>query len=58
VQLAHLVPDEQTVKAREMQAPIRRKGVKRGKVELEKEKQREEEEGEMLRNLVGMGVWS
>lgn len=56
--LAHLVPDAQTVKARELETPLRRKGIKRGKLELEREKQREEEEGEMLRSLVGMGVWS
>lgn len=57
-QLAHLVPDPDAVRQREQETPIRRKGVKRGKHDLEKEKQREEEEGEMLRNLVGMGVFT
>lgn len=37
---------------------MRRKGIKRSKHELERERQREAEEGEMMRNLVGMGVWA
>ncbi|WOO80873.1 uncharacterized protein LOC62_03G004399 [Vanrija pseudolonga] len=56
--LAHLVPDPEAVRDREQNTPIRRKGVKRNKVELEREKQREEEEGEMLRSLAGIGVWA
>ncbi|KAL1411278.1 hypothetical protein Q8F55_002229 [Vanrija albida] len=56
--LAHLVPDPNAVREREQSTPIRRKGVKRNKVELEREKQREEEEGEMLRSLAGIGVWA
>lgn len=56
-QLLHLVPDSASVQARAQDTPLRRKGIKRNKVELEREKRREEEEGEMLRNLAGMGVW-
>lgn len=56
--LAHLVPDQETVRQREADTPMRRKGIKRSKHELEKERQREAEEGEMMRNLVGMGVWA
>ncbi|TXT13779.1 hypothetical protein VHUM_01146 [Vanrija humicola] len=57
IALSHLVPDPLAVRDREQNTPMRRKGVKRNKVELEREKQREEEEGEMLRNLAGIGVW-
>lgn len=56
--LAHLVPDPDTVRQREADTPMRRKGIKRSKQELERERQREAEEGEMMRNLVGMGVWA
>ena len=61
-ELAHLVPARDEVKAREVEAPIRRKGVKRTREDLEREKRREEEEGEVLRGLVGvrmgLGVWA
>lgn len=56
-QLLHLVPDSASVQARAHDTPLRRKGIKRNKAELDREKRREEEEGEMLRNLAGMGVW-
>ncbi|KAL7422249.1 hypothetical protein Q5752_002895 [Cryptotrichosporon argae] len=55
-QLAHLVPDVDTVRAREADTPIRRKGVKRSRDELERERARDEE-GDMLRSLVGIGGW-
>ncbi|KAK4686346.1 hypothetical protein P7C73_g3783, partial [Tremellales sp. Uapishka_1] len=53
--LRHLVPDDETVKTRGEETPIRRKGVKRSRDALEREKKREEEENEILRGLVGVG---
>ncbi|KLT40450.1 hypothetical protein CC85DRAFT_287425 [Cutaneotrichosporon oleaginosum] len=56
-QLAHLVPEADEVAARAEHAPIRRKGVKRNKVELEREAARINEETEMMKSLARMGVW-
>lgn len=56
-QLAHLVPDDAEVAAKAEHAPIRRKGIKRNKVELEREQARITEETEMMKSLARMGVW-
>ncbi|BEI85861.1 hypothetical protein CcaverHIS002_0601480 [Cutaneotrichosporon cavernicola] len=56
-QLAHLVPEADEVAARAEHAPIRRKGIKRNKIELEREALRINEETEMMKSLARMGVW-
>ncbi|GMK55999.1 hypothetical protein CspeluHIS016_0210550 [Cutaneotrichosporon spelunceum] len=56
-QLAHLVPEQDEIAARAGHAPIRRKGVKRNKIELEREAARISEETEMMKSLARMGVW-